>query len=119
MIELNCERCGEVFYARTEKARLCTLCRRKKMSETAKKINLGKLGNEAYSKQQASKRKVVAKPIYEVKECPPGCIHEGRWDVTTTFCSYILNVGHRRPCPAGADCTEYRCAIKKCTEASK
>lgn len=43
-----------------------------------------------------------------VAKCPKGCIHQARWDEHTKFCAYILDEGHRRPCPAGKDCTEYK-----------
>lgn len=53
---------------------------------------------------------VTEKPtkLSAVAKCPEGCIHEARWDEGTTFCAYILDEGHRRPCPAGMNCTEYK-----------
>jgi hypothetical protein len=48
-----------------------------------------------------------------VPKCPPGCIHRARWDERTTFCACILDEGHRRPCPAGKDCTEYKRGSRK------
>lgn len=49
-----CEKCGKVFMGKY--AYICFECRRKVASETAKKTNLNKLGNDAYSKQQAKKK---------------------------------------------------------------
>ena len=48
-----CARCGKVFMGKN--AYICYECRKKVSSENAKKINLNKLGNAAYSKQQAKK----------------------------------------------------------------
>lgn len=49
-----CEGCGKVFKAKY--AHYCPACLRKINSERAKKIGLNKLGNAAYSKQQAAKK---------------------------------------------------------------
>lgn len=46
-----CERCEKVFMGKY--AFICPECRRKAASDSAKKRTLNKLGNEAYSKQQA------------------------------------------------------------------
>ncbi len=35
----------------------CPECRRRRLSESAKRRNLGKIGREAYSKQQAERKK--------------------------------------------------------------
>lgn len=49
---------------------------------------------------------VDAKPL---PKCKPGCIHQRRWDHTgETYCAYIFDTGHPRPCPGGPDCTEYK-----------
>ncbi len=53
-----CNDCYAVFLGGPN-AFLCPECRRKRLSEIAKKINLNKLGNEAYSKQQAKRKAVV------------------------------------------------------------
>lgn len=50
-----CDDCGKVFEA-GPKAFLCKECRSKRLSEAAKKRGLNKLGNEAYSKQQAERK---------------------------------------------------------------
>jgi len=42
-----------------------------------------------------------------VPKCPADCIHRGYWDTHVWCCEYILNVGKRRPCPAGPECTVY------------
>ena len=44
----------------------------------------------------------------KVPKCPHDCIHRGYWDTGVWCCEYILNTGHRRPCPPGHGCTEYR-----------
>lgn len=49
-----CEGCGKVF--KTKHAYYCPDCLRKLKSERAKRIGLNKLGNAAYSKQQATKK---------------------------------------------------------------
>ena len=49
-----CEGCGKVFKAKY--AHYCPACFSKINSERAKKIGLNKLGNAAYSKQQAEKK---------------------------------------------------------------
>ena len=47
-----CTDCGNIFDAGPYSF-LCKSCRRIRLSETAKARNLNKLGNDAYSKQQA------------------------------------------------------------------
>ena len=49
-----CERCEKVFMGKY--AFICPECRIKASRESAKRRNLNKLGNDAYSKQQAKKR---------------------------------------------------------------
>lgn len=49
-----CERCEKVFMGKY--AFICPECRRKAASDSAKKRNLNKLGNEAYSKKQAERK---------------------------------------------------------------
>jgi hypothetical protein len=49
-----CDRCEKVFMGKY--AYICPECRKKVSSETAKKTNLNKLGNEAYSKQQKMRK---------------------------------------------------------------
>lgn len=50
-----CEDCGKVFKGKY--AYYCPECRRKRLSNVAKRRNLNKIGNEAYSKQQAEIKK--------------------------------------------------------------
>ena len=50
-----CERCEKVFMGKY--AFICPECRKRASRESAKRRNLNKLGNDAYSKQQAKKRK--------------------------------------------------------------
>lgn len=50
-----CEDCGKVFDAGPH-AHLCMACRKRRLSENAKMRNLGKIGRDAYSKQQAAKK---------------------------------------------------------------
>ena len=47
-----CEDCGKTFEGGPN-AFLCRSCRHKRLSEYAKRRNLNKLGNDAYSKQRA------------------------------------------------------------------
>ena len=42
----------------------------------------------------------------DLVKCRPGCIYEGDAG-GLRVCNYIFEVGHRRPCPAGPDCTEW------------
>ena len=51
-----CEDCGKTFMAGPD-AFFCPACRRKRISVAAKKRNLNKLGNDAYSEQCAIARK--------------------------------------------------------------
>lgn len=51
-----CEDCGKVFDGGPY-AYFCPDCRRKKLSESAKRRGLNKIGNDAYSKQCAVRRK--------------------------------------------------------------
>ena len=51
-----CEDCGKVFDGGPA-AHFCKACIRKRLSDTAKRRNLNKIGNEAYSAQQAAKKK--------------------------------------------------------------
>ena len=46
--------------------------------------------------------------MQKVPKCPRDCIHYGYWDVNVPCCDYLLNTGHRRPCPAGENCTVYK-----------
>lgn len=46
-----CESCGKVF--QTKYGFFCPECLKKQKSERAKNIGLNRLGNEAYSNQQA------------------------------------------------------------------
>lgn len=48
-----CERCEKVFMGKY--AFICPECRIKASRESAKRRNLNKLGNDAYSKQQAER----------------------------------------------------------------
>jgi hypothetical protein len=41
-------------------------------------------------------------------KCRPGCIHQEIWHGNVMCCCYIFNEGHRRPCPPGPKCTEYK-----------
>ena len=45
-----CLSCGKLFNG-GKKAFFCSACRKKRLSESAKKRNLNKLGNAAYSKK--------------------------------------------------------------------
>ena len=51
-----CEDCGKTFEG-GPRAFLCWSCRRKRLSECAKKRNLNKIGNEAYSKQSIDRKR--------------------------------------------------------------
>lgn len=51
-MKVICEDCGAVFLG-GQNAHFCPVCRRIRLSETAKKRNLNKIGNNAYPKQQA------------------------------------------------------------------
>ncbi|MGM9626963.1 MAG: hypothetical protein ACI3V4_02565 [Faecousia sp.] len=50
-----CEDCEKVFEAGAYSF-LCPDCRRKRLSEIAKRRNLSKIGSDAYSKQQAMRK---------------------------------------------------------------
>lgn len=50
MSKTICEDCGKVFEYKF-KAFFCSDCRKRRQSEAAKKRNLNKLGNDAYSKK--------------------------------------------------------------------
>lgn len=51
-----CQDCERVFEAKSNRARICPKCHRKRLRQYAKARNLNKLGNDAYSKQQAENR---------------------------------------------------------------
>lgn len=51
-----CQECEKVFEPKSSKAMICPSCHRKRLSEAAKARNLNKLGNDAYSKQQAERK---------------------------------------------------------------
>ena len=51
--QIICEKCGKVFMGKN--AFYCPDCRKEMCRERAKRIGLNKLGNEAYSKQQAER----------------------------------------------------------------
>lgn len=57
--KLVCEDCGREFLG--VKARRCAECFRKRLSMYAKARNLNKMGNEAYSRICAEKRKAAKK----------------------------------------------------------
>ena len=50
-----CEDCGKVFDAGPFTF-YCKACRSRRLSEAAKRRNLGQIGRDAYSKQQAEKK---------------------------------------------------------------
>lgn len=50
-----CQDCEKVFEG-GPKAFLCPECRRKRLSNAAKMRNLNKIGNDAYSDQQARRK---------------------------------------------------------------
>ena len=51
-----CQECERIFEPKSHKAMICPECHRKRLSRYAKERNLNKLGNDAYSKQQAERR---------------------------------------------------------------
>ena len=51
-----CQECEKLFEPKSGKAFICPTCHRKRLSRYAKERQLNKLGNEAYSKQQAKRR---------------------------------------------------------------
>lgn len=51
-----CQECECVFEPKSHKAMICPKCHRAILSRCAKERKLNKLGNEAYSKQQANRR---------------------------------------------------------------
>ena len=51
----NCKECGKAFEA-GRKAQFCSACRRLRLSESAKRNNLNKAGNDSYAEQQKRKR---------------------------------------------------------------
>lgn len=52
-----CQDCGQIFEPKSSKAMICRKCHNKRLSYYAKLRNLNKLGNDAYSAQQALRRK--------------------------------------------------------------
>lgn len=50
-----CEDCEKVFDG-GPRAHICPACRRRRLSESAKRRNLSKIGRDAYSKQQAERK---------------------------------------------------------------
>ena len=52
-----CQECECIFETKRSTAVFCPECRREILSRCAKERNLNKWGNEAYSKQQAEKRR--------------------------------------------------------------
>lgn len=55
MTKLLCEDCEKVFSCKGW-AHYCPRCRKRRISETAKRRNLNKLGNDAYSAQQKRRK---------------------------------------------------------------
>jgi predicted RNA-binding Zn-ribbon protein involved in translation (DUF1610 family) len=53
-----CEDCGKIFEAGPY-SYFCPDCRRQRLSEAAKRRKLNKLGNDAYSEQQAKRKRGV------------------------------------------------------------
>ena len=51
-----CQDCECVFEPKSHKAMICPKCHRAILSRCAKERNLNRLGNEAYSKQQALRK---------------------------------------------------------------
>ena len=51
-----CQDCERIFEPKSHKGMICPECHRKRLSRYAKERNLNKLGNDAYSKQQAIRR---------------------------------------------------------------
>ena len=48
-----CQDCMCIFEPKSSKGMICPECHRKRLSQYAKERNLNKLGNDAYSEQQA------------------------------------------------------------------
>jgi predicted RNA-binding Zn-ribbon protein involved in translation (DUF1610 family) len=51
-----CQDCGCIFEPKSQKGMICPKCHRQRLSRYAKERELNKLGNVAYSKQQANRR---------------------------------------------------------------
>ena len=51
-----CQDCEKVFEPKSHKGMICPSCHKKRLSYYAKARKLNKLGNEAYSRQQAERR---------------------------------------------------------------
>lgn len=51
-----CQDCGCVYEPKSSRGLICPKCHRKRLSQYAKARNLNKLGNDAYSEQQAQRK---------------------------------------------------------------
>ena len=59
MFEKVCDDCGCVFYAKSKRTHICPTCKRKRLSQQAKRRNLNKIGNDAYSAQRECAKKAM------------------------------------------------------------
>lgn len=57
MVSKICEDCGHEFEASRKDVSICHECHKKRLSKWAKIRNLNKIGNDAYSKKVAERKK--------------------------------------------------------------
>ena len=95
-----CEDCGVMMENVAPMRRLCHACRKKRQD-----VYNAKYREEHRAPNTGVKREAPMLNPY-AKYCK-GCKYWGS-NYGSGCCNYIFIEGHRRPCPTGKDCTEYR-----------
>ena len=95
-----CEDCGEIMENVSPLRRLCCACRKKRAD----------VYNKKYREEHRAPKKEIeyVAPVFNpyAKYCK-GCKYWGS-NYGSGCCNYIFIEGHRRPCPPGKGCTEYK-----------
>ena len=92
-----CEDCGTLLVDVVLTRKLCYDCAKKRQREYQRN----------YKRAKPRTEKKPESPIINTnKKYCKGCIYWHGAYRDYEMCNYIFDVGHRRPCPPGNDCTE-------------
>lgn len=102
-----CTCCDRKYKSKSRNKRLCPDCAAQKLEKRKKKTRAGYKKPHAAKKAPRAASATTASKKPDVRKCK-ACFYSARLSNNTTICDYILLVGHRRPCPPGAECTCYK-----------